>query len=791
MNIEDSFSRIVACASTSAIALLAVLGTSPLQAQEADPSSDQPQTQDIIVTAQFRNQKLQDTPIAITAVTAETLEARAQASVNDIATFTPNVNIAPAFASFGSSINAFIRGIGQNDSNFALEPGVGIYIDDVYYGATFGAVFDLSDLERIEVLRGPQGTLSGKNSLGGSVKLFSKKPDGTGGGYIEGTYGRFNRIDLRGGINLTLADGLYLRASGVSKHRNGFLKRLDYGCANPAGGIVANPAAGDGCKIGTEGGQDLNAGRLALRYAPDGSPLEINLIVDATEDKSEPAASKLIFAGNPGVRSYDPANPAGGVPFDSRFITGAHSYSSYASYAAGGNFTTVFGTPYVQTPGFQARPESSVSARGVSGSIDYELTDALKLKSITAYRSVKGYSGVDLDASPLNLGTQGNHFEHKQFTQELRLSGQVGDLVDYTVGGFYYDADGLIRQRVNLPTVLMDFLTDDPVKTSSKSGFAHVEVHASDDLNFIGGLRYTKDKKTYTFSRRNADGSAISGIPLTENFVVASLDGIADTFTDDRWDFRLGVNYRWSDALMTYAQVSTGYKGGGVNPRPYHPGQLRTFGPETLTTYEAGFKADFLNRAARVNGAIFFNKYKDIQITLLACPEVPCSLPANAGDADVLGFELEGTLQPVAGLTLDGSVGYLDFDYKRVDPSTFVTLDQTAPFVSKWQASAGIAYALDLGSAGTLTPRADWSYRSSFYFTAPNNPGNKVDARNLVNMRLTYQTVDEDWSVALGVTNLFDKFYYVGKNENVAGFGVNQGILAPPREWSMTIKRKF
>ena len=790
-NIRRSLGMRLAQASVVAIAAATTLGATPALAQDSGAASDTSVVPDIVVTAQFRGQKLQDTPIAITAMTGEALEARSQNSVNDIATFTPNVNIAPAFASFGSSINAFIRGIGQNDSNFALEPGVGIYIDDVYYGATFGAVFDLTDLERVEVLRGPQGTLSGKNSLGGSVKLFSKKPDGSGGGYIEGTYGRFNRIDLRGGINLTLADGLYLRASGVSKHRAGFLTRLDYGCVHPGGGIPANPAAGNGCKIGTEGGQDLNAGRVALRYAPTGSPLEINLIADVTQDNSEPAASKLIFANNPGVRSYDPANPAGGVPFDSRFITGPNSYTSYASYSAGGNFTTVFGTPYVETPGFQAKPESSVSAWGISGTIDYELSNALKLKSITSYRHVDGYSGVDLDASPLNLGTQGNNFQHKQLTQELRLSGKIGSLIDYTIGGFYYDADGLIRQRVNLPTVLMDFLTDDPVKTISKSAFAHMELHATGALNLIAALRYTRDSKTYTFSRRNPDGSAISGVPLTPNFVVASLDGIADRFAGDRVDYRLGVNYRWSDALMTYAQVSTGYKGGGVNPRPYHPGQLQTFGPETLITYEAGFKADLFDRVARVNGAVFLNKYKNIQITLLACPDVPCALPANAGDADVFGFELEGTLHPIAGLTLEGSVGYLDFDYTRVNPATLVTLDQTAPFVSKWQASAGIAYEASLGSAGTLTPRIDWSYRSSFFFTAPNNAGNKVDGRHLVNARLTYETEKRDWSISVGITNLFNKFYYVGKNENEVGFGVNQGILAPPREWAVTVKRKF
>lgn len=427
MKIHGTFARIAARTSTSMIAVLAVLGATPLQAQEAVQSADQPQTQDIIVTAQFRGQKLQDTPIAITAMTGEALEARAQANVNDIATFTPNVNIAPAFGG-SASINAYIRGIGQNDSNFALEPGVGIYIDDVYYGATFGALFDLSDLDRVEVLRGPQGTLSGKNSIGGSIKLFSRKPDENGGGYVEGTYGRFNRLDLRGGINLTLADGLYARVSGVSKHRNGFMTRLDFGCANPGQGIAASPLSGKNCKIGTEGGQELNAGRLALRYAPVGSPLEVNIIADVSQDDSEPTASKLTYANFPLVRSYDPANPAGGVPFDSRFITGPKSYTNYANYANGGNFSTFFGTNYVETPNFVPGANSSVTAWGISGSADYRLSDALRLKSITAYRKAEGRISSDLDGSPLNLGVQSNNFVHEQFTQELRLTGNVGDL---------------------------------------------------------------------------------------------------------------------------------------------------------------------------------------------------------------------------------------------------------------------------------------------------------------------------------------------------------------------------
>jgi len=779
---------------TARAALIAAMfaGVPAVAQQQTETDAATAQIEDIVVTAQFRGQRLQDTPIAITAVSGSALEARAQTSVTDIGNFAPNVNIQPAYSSFGSSINAFIRGVGQNDSNFALEPGVGIYIDDIYYGATFGAVFDLTDLERVEVLRGPQGTLAGKNSLGGAIKLYSQKPDGSGDGYVEATYGSYNRIDVRGGLDLKLTDDLFARVSGVSKHRKGFVDRLDFGCANPGQGIAASPLAGKGCKIGTEGAQDLDAVRVALRYAPSGSPLEVNIVADISDDNSEPTASKLIYSGNPGARTYDPANPAGGVPLDGRFLTGPKSYTNYATYANGGNYTTVFGTPSQEIPGtYVLEPLNGVRSWGVAGTIDYDLGGDFSIKSITGYRDAKGLSTTDLDGSPVNLGVQANRFGYSQFTQELRLSGKVGTFADFTIGGFYYDSDSYIRSRVNLPTVLLNFLTDDPISSRSKSVFGHLELHLTDSLNVIGGLRYTDDKKTYTFSRHNIDGSVISGIPLTTNFTVAGLDGLSDTFKGDRVDYRLGANYRFSSALMVYGQVSTGFKGGGVNPRPYNAPQLRPFGPEKLTTYEAGFKADLFDRTARINGAVFLNKYTDMQLTLLACPDVPCSLPANSGDADVKGVELEATLTPVDGLTLSGSLGYLDFEYKRVDPATGVPLDGTAPFVSKWTSSASIEYAADLGDSGRITPRLDWSYYSDFYFNSANDLGSDVPGRSLFNARLTYETDDSDWSASLGVTNLFDKFYYVGKNANVVGFGVAQGILGRPREWSVTVKRRF
>jgi iron complex outermembrane receptor protein len=245
----------------------------PALAQTESAGEEDTGGNEIVVTAQFREQNLQDTPIAITAVDAETLEARGQTTVTDLADYAPNVALEPASGIQGNSIAAFIRGVGQSDASFALEPGVGIYIDDIYYGTTFGAVMDLTDLERVEVLRGPQGTLAGKNSVGGAIKLYTKEPDGAGDGFVEATYGSFDRLDLRASAGFALTDELFARVSGVSKTSDGYMKRLDYGCVHPDSGIPMTGAGDDDCELGTEGGRDLQAVRLALRYAPVEAPL--------------------------------------------------------------------------------------------------------------------------------------------------------------------------------------------------------------------------------------------------------------------------------------------------------------------------------------------------------------------------------------------------------------------------------------------------------------------------------------------------------------------------------------
>jgi len=787
-------------ASASAVAL-SLLACTPAFAQDQEAEGDAVGTDDaIIVTAQFREQRLQDTPIAITAVTGDMLEARSQTSIAELGASAPNVNLSEATGIQGNAISAFIRGIGQEAASFALEPGVGIYIDDIYYGTTFGAVMDLTDLERVEILRGPQGTLAGKNSLGGAIKLFSKRPDGTGGGFVEATYGAYDRMDVRASANFTIADDLFARFSAVENHREGFFKQLDFGCANPAGGLPADRAAGD-CVVGREGGKDLIALRGALRYAPAGSPLEVNIVADLSRDDSGVVPAKLTAPVNPNVRSYVADDPFAGVPFDSRFLTGAEDYTNYANGSAAGNYTTVLGFPYQVAPGaYTDEQENSANSWGIAGTIEYELSDELAVTSITGYREATGTTLADVDATPLNVIKSRMTHTHKQFTQELRLTGDIGDLVDFTLGGFFYDANDREEFRIQLPIFLYDFLTNDPASNRSVAGFAHVELHPTERLNLIGGLRYTDDKKTYSFSRHNPDGSEVGtiftgGSPLPLNFLVIGLDGLSSTFKGDRLDYRVGANYRFSDAIMAYAQVSTGYKGGGVNPQPFVPDQVKPFDPETMTTYEAGFKTDLLDRRLRFNAAAFRSYYKGIQRVAYFCPDsasTACGQTKNVADARYTGLELEAFLEPIEGFTIDASLAYLDAEYTRIiDPNSQVTVAMRPPFASEWQASVGAQYEVDLGASGTITPRIDWNYLSEFYYQAVIGPLNLIPGRDLLNARLTYETADREWSISASVTNLADKFYFVAAADNVASLGTASSFVGRPREWALTLRRRF
>lgn len=765
---------------TLAASTLAIAVGTPAFAQDADA---EPRSNEIVVTAQFREQKLQDTPLSITAVDAALLASRNQDDIKAVAAQAPSVTLTEQGGAYGASMSASIRGVGQNDFNPAYEPGVGMYIDDVYYPTLTGANFDLLDLERVEILRGPQGTLTGRNSIGGAIKLFSKKPGPKAEAYGEASYGSRNRVELRAGANLPITDSLFARFSAVHKSQEGYVDQVDYGCANPNNpeGIpammAAHPGSDESCVVDKLGEQNYTGLRGSVRY--EGSKLE--LMVTADYQKSDRTSSADVVSITNDAQS--------------NFICG--KYCTYASW-----FLDAEG----QTGAWNTGNRNVFEGWGISGHANYEISDSLNIQSITAYRAYNNKWGSDDDFTPNPAIAAGgyNDLDFWFFSQELRLNGKIGDLIEYTLGGFYSDQKSTyytiqdIRYGPYAGNPLQ-FVGNDPVNADTAAAFGTVIVRPTDSLTLTGGLRYTEEHKDYTFVRRRLD---YSKGPVGGG--VEDLDGLVSIYDGNRVDWRISADYRFNEQLLAYATVSTGFKGGGVTARPFYPEHAKkgTFKPETVTSYELGLKTDLFDRRLRLNVSGFYNNYKDIQLGLSDCTAyggipAPCAVRANAGDGEIWGVEAELFAEPIDGLTIDGSLNLLDSKYTYLAAAVGTSVGLDDPIASPtFQGSFGIQYKVDLGDKGSITPRFDVSYRDKQFMGRAldklSTDLRYLDAYTLGNARLTYRNADEDVEVSLEVTNLFDEYYTPTRFAAVYALsGTAYSTVGAPREWRVSVKKTF
>ncbi|NBC36564.1 TonB-dependent receptor [Novosphingobium sp. FSY-8] len=775
---------------TVAASVMAMAIAAPAFAAEPAPAADDSATtKEIVVTAQFRSQKLQDTPLSITAVNADLLKSRNQTDISQIAAQAPNVSLTPMGGAFGSSMAAYIRGIGQYDFNPAYEPGVGMYVDDVYYATLTGSVMDLLDLERVEVLRGPQGTLTGRNSIGGAIKLFSVKPNATNSGMVEAAYGARNRVDLRASANFALTDTVFMRVSGVYKRQDGYVNMVDYGCANPGNslGITASAGSGKDCIVGKLGEKNYTGVRASIRYNPS-DKFDWTIIGDYSYENRTNAA---------GVITSMNTAKTGGVDFTcGRFCTYANFYM-----AAGGQAGQSYSMPSNLT----------FSGWGVSSNATYSLSDDLKITSITAYRKYHQIFGTDDDYTPYSTiaGAGYNDLTFKFFSQELRVNGKIGSLGEWTLGGFYNDQTSVYFTRQDIryivpgvPALYLQFTGNDPIRANSKAAFGTVILHPMEGLTLTGGLRYTKEHKDYTFTRIRWDGGT-----LVDPFGVGALNGAVANYDGEKVDWRISADYRFSPNVMAYATVSTGFKGGGVTARPFTRTQATngTFRPETLTAYEGGVKTDWLDRRLRLNASVFYNDYKNMQLPISDCSLLdgfapgtdpfPCAAIQNAGDGKMYGFELEMSATPVPGLAIDGALSYIDGEWSRIS-SQVTSIKLTDPITSpNWKWSLGVQYDADMGSNGTLTPRLDLAHtgRQSLGRLAITAPLDYNPAMTLANARLTWKNPGKDLAISLEVSNLFDKYYTLPIRFAAlyAFAGTGYSTVGRPREWAISVKKTF
>jgi iron complex outermembrane receptor protein len=274
---------------------------------------------------------------------------------------------------------------------------------------------------------------------------------------------------------------------------------------------------------------------------------------------------------------------------------------------------------------------------------------------------------------------------------------------------------------------------------------------------------------------------------------------VTGEYDGDRFDYRLNAQYEVTDDVSVYGQFSTGFKGGGINPRPFNAQQVKPFNPETLSSYELGFKSDLFDRSVRLNIAGFYSEYGDIQLGLNNCTGVlgitagvPCALPFNAGNAEVKGVEVETSIRPIDGFLIDGAVSYLDFQYTSLVPNTGLTLDFVSPNTPEWKWSLGVQYEIDLGTAGSLTPRVDAAYQSDIFSNAVNRASNLIEGYTIANARLTWGDESKDLEISAEVTNLFDEYYLLTLFDlTTAGAGIATGQPGRPREWAVSVKKRF
>jgi iron complex outermembrane receptor protein len=799
---------------------------------------------DIVVTATRQAPNMQDTPIAITAVTADALEERGLESVADLTAVVPNAEFRRTHGAFGPGVSASIRGIGAADTNIGNDPVVAYYVDDIYYPTLLGSNFDLLDIDHIEVLRGPQGTLFGRNSLAGAVNIVSKQPRfDEQSGYIELTVGEFSRTDIRAGFNMPLGENLALMVSGASKPRQGYQQVLDFVCemnrrGTPelAGDVppsdlatTSNPRySPDNCVIGHLGGEDVRAVRGSMAWEP-ASNVRLTVTGEYIRDESQNPADTTLSL-NPALNTPNENSSFAhfGVAYDSRFITG-DPYTTYETYNDPiGAGTVIPGHTYYNgspTHGGHTLPaRGDLTNWGVSAKLIVGLTDEIDLTAIAGYRSLDETHIYQKDGTPLMTEMTTNVVTNDYFTGEVRLSGQH-DWIDWIVGAFYFEAEGFQHAVIDQPrTGLIRYLNNsfEPV---SKAVYGNATVRPFDEgalagLSVTGGLRYSDDKKVVSLSNL---------VETTPNPTDIEFDVVP---ADKVLSWKAGVNYEASDDVLLYASAATGYTLPGFNPRPQQPSQIAQFDGNENIAYELGAKLDVFDRRLRLNLAGFYTDFKKRpqalagqelllgpsgqptpgNSVLIPLPDGPdgsttCRARTEQEIADdvpgfscitrsyyintpatIWGFEAEATAEPIDGLLFNGAVGYHKFSSPDVD-NREINPRQPEPF---WTANAGVQYTIEgapLG--GTVTPRVDWSYQGSrapsTRTTAWNQPG-----YSLVNARLTYELSDDGFAIAAGVTNLFDKLVY----DNFfilqdSGQSNVQGQPAAPRQWYLQLKKRF
>jgi iron complex outermembrane receptor protein len=709
-------------------------------AQDAAPQDGASTLDDIVVSARRRDELLKDVPISVSAIGEERLEQTGASDITALQQQTPNATVQVARGS-NSTLISFIRGVGQQDPLWGFEPGVGLYVDDVYVARPQGAVLDIYDVQRIEVLRGPQGSLYGRNTVGGAIKYvtngLSQDPELT----LRGAYGSYNQIDLMATGSVPLADNFRVGGAIASYQRDGFGTNLTTGAEHY--------------------NKDVLAGRLSAEWEPR-DDVSIRLAYDRVQDDSNPRHGHRLVAG---------ATPAGAV------------------------------LPNVYDTRAGLGDANSVESQGASATVAIELNDNWTFKSISAWREGETTTVIDFDNTPTATLDIPGFYADDQFTQEFQLLFDF-DRIQGVAGVFYLDghAEGAFDTILGGAGIVIG--TNGQVNTESWAGFADVNLDLTDRLHLGIGMRYTLDDKTGTVFRANYLGATRS--PLLGGTVRAPLLVRTNyTNSNDFSQFtpRIALSFDLTDDMTTYASFSQGFKSGGFDMRGdayLTPNTVNGYDPETVDSYEIGLKGalDRLTFAA----AVFYNEYQDQQVTT----QVPAgagiaSFVDNVGSSTFYGAEFEGRLRILDNLSANFAVGYLHSDFEQFlrynlgtamyeDISNQVVL-QNAP---DWTGYLGFTWIGDV-AGGDLAVTPSVSYRGdSSMFEFP-NPILDQQAYSVADLSIVWTDPTDRFTLGLYGKNLTDEEYRVG-GYNFPGALFDNSIIGyygPPRTVTASLQVKF
>ena len=735
--------------------LLGMAASASAQAQqpgERQAGNEEAQRLDnVVVTARRREESIFDVPVAVSAFGESDLVEKQATAIDGLQGAVPNLNIVQGRGS-ANSVNVFIRGIGQPDALQTFDPGVGMYVDDIYYSRINGALFSLFDVQQVEVLRGPQGTLYGKNSTGGAIKITTKNPLEDEGGSVEATIGQFGRAEGRLYAAGQLSDTLAASVAGAWLTHDGFISDA-----------VSGRRYND---------DDTKAIRAKLAYRP-GDAFRATLTIDHTKQDASLAMGRPMAP----LRQTDVA--LGLIQLKP---------------AASGDFD------YFARTSFGPDKGQDMKHQGLTLAMEWDLSDRWLFKSITGHRRLDTHSFIDIDASEFELGDVLVALDQKQTSQEFQWQFDNGSNLQSTFGVFYMKENVPSHQEAYaddlfaLATTPIDFLRtiDDDLTTTSMAAFAHANWEFVPSWKLAAGLRYTRDEKEYDRTTSTLWGPIFASLNETVAFSgKKSWTAITPS---------VSLQKNFTDRVMGYVSANRGFKSGGFNGRANSATDAANpvFDPEFVWTYEVGVKGTSSDGRFRGGASAFVSDYKDFQARV--SQDVGSFPVLNAAELDIKGFELEGAAMLGEATTLSAQIGWLDADYNRFDDfrldPTYPGFDPNVnhdhvPFAPDLTARVALHHGFLLGNGSMLSVGGDASYRGKTWLSVDNRDVLSQDAYTLLGLYSIWDSPSYTWQVRAGVRNLTDEEYKIEGQEFASVGNIQTAYYGWRRNWYLSVRYNY